>query len=133
MSKSVLTALRKATRGLVFMSEQDAPFRVVVLPGDEPPTADDIAAQLGLSGSGRTQVEEVGFARFFTDLTIVRKWHAEDDKAVIKRYHDLHGTLREWLSQLTVYKIGQIRQTIAIVGKSAEGVWFAVVTESLET
>jgi uncharacterized membrane protein YccC len=130
MSKSALTALRKATRGLVFMSEKDAGFRVAPLPFEQAPTAEMVASSLSLPDAA---VETVSFAKFFGELTKREKWHAEDDKAAVKRYENFHAVLREQLTGLKVFKIGRVRVKIAIVGKSASGQWIAVTTDSLET
>lgn len=129
MRNPTLAILRKAVRGLLFLSEKDAPFEAAVLKGS--PTKDNMAALLDLSPE--SDVEEVPFAKFFADLTKVQKWHAEDDKAVVKRYRDLLGILRGNLTHLQVFKVGKVRVKIAIVGKSATGEWIGLVTDSLET
>lgn len=129
MANPVLAVLRKAVKGLLFMSEKDAPFKAIAL--DEAPTHDNIAKLLDLpTGS---LVEEVPFAKFFADLTKVRKWHAEDDKAVVKRYRDLLAVLRDNLTSLKVFKVGKVRVKIAILGKTADDAWAGLVTDSLET
>src|SRR3982074_638319 len=96
MAHLALAALRKAVRGLLYMSEKDAPFKVFAFDEGVVPTRDTIAALMKLDGP----VEEPPFARFFGELTNPRKWHAEDDKAVVKRYQDLHDALREHLRGL---------------------------------
>ena len=70
---------------------------------------------------------------FFAELTKVQKWHAEDDKAVVRRYQDLVGVLRETLTNLKVFKIGAVRVKIAILGKTTSGTWAGLETDSLET
>jgi hypothetical protein len=129
MSTSASAALRKAVRGLLFMSEIDAPFKVVKF--KEPPTAATIAEQLDKPSD--SEVEEVSPTKFFADLTKPEKWHAEDDKAVIKRYRDLLNVLRENLTGLKVYKVGRVRVKIAILGKTDAGEVVGIVTDSLET
>lgn len=131
MSKSALSALRKATKGLLYMSEKDAPFKVIAFNDDDPLTGENIAAHL--QAPAESHVEEVPFAKFFAELTKPQKWHAEDDKAVIKRYQDLHAVLRETLTGLKVFKVGKVRIKIAIVGKSDSGQWVGLETDSLET
>jgi hypothetical protein len=131
MANPALPTLRKAVKGLLYMSEKDAPFKVVSFKEGETPSADSVAALLGLSAG--SPVEEIPFAKFFGELTKVQKWHAEDDKAVVRRYQDLLAVLRETLTGLQVFKIGKVRVTIAILGKSAGGSWAGLVTDSLET
>lgn len=129
MSNSAATALRKAVKGLLFMSEKDAPFKVVKF--KEPPTAATIAHLIGEPDN--SPVEEVSPTKFFADLTKHEKWHAEDDKAVIKRYRDLLAVLREQLTGLKVYKVGRVRVKIVILGKSDAGDVLGLQTDSLET
>ena len=129
MSTSATAALRKAVRGLLFMSEIDAPFKVVKL--KEMPSKRTIASQLGLPDD--SHVEEISPTKFFADLTKHEKWHAEDDKAVIKRYQDLLAVLREHLTGLKVYKVGRVRVKIEIVGKTPADEIVGLETDALET
>ena len=131
MANPALAIFRKAVKGLVYMSEKDAPFRVVALKCDTAPTKPTIAQLLDLPED--SPVEEVAFTKFFAELTKGEKWHAEDDKAVVKRYQTLLATLRETLTHLHVFKIGRVRVKIAIVGQSADGHWVGLETDSLET
>jgi DNA integrity scanning protein DisA with diadenylate cyclase activity len=131
MADPALSVLRKATKGLLYMSEMDAPFKVVALKDGETPSAANVAELLGAPAD--SPVEEVAFGKFFGELTKVQKWHAEDDKAVVKRYQDLLAVLRESLSSLKVFKVGRVRVKIAILGKTDGGNWAGLSTESLET
>ena len=129
MTNPALTALRKAVRGMLYTSEKDAPFKAFAFDEDDVPTKDTIASLMTLDGP----VEEPPFAKFFGELTKVRKWHAEDDKAVVKRYQALLDFLREHLRGLKVFKIGDVRVKIVIVGQTPAGRWLGLETDSLET
>ena len=131
MANPALNVLRKATKGLLYMSEKDAPFKVIELKEGETPTAANVVELLGAPAA--SPVEEVTFGKFFGELTKVQKWHAEDDKAVVRRYQDLVGVLRETLTNLKVFKIGAVRVKIAILGKTSSGTWAGLETDSLET
>jgi hypothetical protein len=131
MANLALGILRRATKGLLYMSEKDAPFTAIALKEGDTPVAANIAALVGASAD--SPIEELGFASFFGELTKVRKWHAEDDKAVVKRYQDLLAVLRETLTSLKVFKIGKVQVKIAILGKTSGGSWAGLVTDSLET
>ena len=131
MANPALSVLRKAIKGLLYMSEKDAPFTVFALKEGQTPSIQNIAELLHAPAD--SPVEEVAFGTFFGELTKVQKWHAEDDKAVVKRYQDLLGVLRATLSSLKVFKIGTVRVKIAILGKTAEGNWAGLETDALET
>jgi hypothetical protein len=130
MTHPAQTALKKATRGLLYGSEKDAPFKVVSLKGDTV-TASNIAELVGKPAD--SPVETVPFERFFGELTTTHKWHSTDDRAVVKRYQDLADLLRKELTHRHVFKIGQVKVTIAIVGQAADGTWIGLETDSLET
>src|SRR4051794_25041472 len=121
MEDPALRVLHKAIKGLLYMSEKDAPFAVVAIKEGETPTVANIAQLLNVPAD--SLAEEVPFGMFFGELTKVQKWHAEDDKAVVKRYQDLLAVLRQALTELKVFKIGRIRVKIAILGKTAGGKW----------
>jgi hypothetical protein len=131
MANPALNILRKATKGLLYMSEKDAPYKVLALKEGETPTVANVVELLHAPAG--SPVEEVAFGTFFAALTKVQKWHAEDDKAIVRRYQDLVGVLRETLSNLKVFKIGAVRVKIAIMGKTAAGTWAGLETDSLET
>jgi hypothetical protein len=131
MANPALSVLRKATKGLLYMSEKDAPFKVLALKDGASPSATNVAELL--NAPAESPVEEVDFTRFFAELTKVQKWHAEDDKAVVKRYQDLLAVLRETLTNLKVFKIGRVRVKIAILGKTSMGSWAGLETDALET
>lgn len=131
MSSAATTALKKAVRGLLFPSEKDAPFAVRTLKTDVNVTKTRVAALVGQPEDA--EVEELPFVKFFEAYTQIRKWHAEDDKAVVKRYQDLVATVRAHLREVKVFKIGRVRLKVVVVGKTAEGTWLALETDALET
>ena len=131
MAHPALSALRKAVKGLLFMSEKDAPFKVVTLKVDDSLTAANVAALVDRPAD--SPVEEVSAPKFFADLTHAQKWHAEDDKATVRRYQDLAILIREQLTDVKVFKVGQVKVRILIAGKTSDGQWIGLETDSLET
>jgi Nuclease A inhibitor-like protein len=131
MTHPAQTALRKATRGLLYGSEKDAPFKVVTLKTDTTVTADTIALLVGKPAD--SPVETVAFEKFFGELTTTHKWHSADDRAIVKRYQDLSDLLHKELNHRHVFKIGKVKVTIVIIGQAADGTWIGLETDSLET
>ena len=130
MADPTINVLRKAVRGLIFMSEKDAAFKVLTLPSEGDVTVDNIAE---LTRHPDLPVEEVKFDRLFAELCKDQKWHGEDERAFVKRYQNLRQTLHEHLSDRKVFKLGTGQVKVYIVGKSARGLWLALATEALET
>lgn len=131
MTKRVLSEIRKTARGLFFPSEKDAPFRTISFPNAGEVNAHNIT--MLTQQSADRPVEEVSFDEFFEELTREQKWHGEDERAVLKKFRDLEKILRDKLSRLTIFKIGEVQKKVYILGQSAEGEWLGLETESLET
>src|SRR5689334_10845862 len=98
VSSDVMSTLEKATEGMVFMSESDAPFRSLQWKATgEHPTAKQVLA-LGHHDAG-TKVQEMGLDEFLGP-------YAEGDDEDAKRYQNLLKVLREHLSDIRVFKVG---------------------------
>jgi Nuclease A inhibitor-like protein len=132
MSDAVIDQLRKVTEGLLYQSESDEPFETF--------SWERIGKSLGkeaiLQASGNdpsTPTNEVPVDQFFADLTTPEDRHTEEEKAVAAKYRTLLGTLKGALSELRVFKIGEVNVSIYIVGKTASGRWTGVKTKAVET
>lgn len=119
--------LRKAVRGLVFQSQIDAPFKLVAYP------ADDGTEMPALQLPADTLLEEGDAATFFGDLCRIEKWHAEDDRALIRRYCELVQVLRETLGEIRVFRAGGERMSIHLLGRVSDGSWAGLETIADET
>ena len=131
MAHPALAALRKAAKGLLYVSEKDAPFKVVSLKPEKSVTTGNVAELLGKPAD--SHVATLTFDHLFGELTAEQKWHTADDRAVAKRYQDLAALLRKELKHLKVFKVGLVKVTILIVGETADGHWIGLETDSLET
>lgn len=110
-----MVELRKASEGLLVMSESDYPFEVTQWDGA---TAINPHFLRSLTNEPKeAQVEEVPMNQFFTD----------------GRFERLERSLRENLTDLKVYKVGTISIPVYIVGKSPEGNWLGLSTRLIQT
>ncbi len=126
----LLEALREATRGLTFMSESDYPFEVFDWGGTEP-TPEFLR---GLDGSDvAAPVEMRTPAKFFRAATSEPDWKGADELAVARRFQKLQRLLEENLSDLKVFRIGEVNLPVYVVGRSADGNWLGVSTRVVET
>lgn len=130
---STLSALRKASRGLMYFSEKDAPFRAIAWE-DAPAGRLSKAKIRELTGHDEDDpVEETTLSDCFRGHVVVQKWHASDDKAAVKRYKELVQTIEEHLTDVRVYKVGKAKLDVYIMGKTEDGSWAGLKTQSLET
>lgn len=118
----VLDALKKASKGLLFPSESDAPLEPFAWKGGEALTAQRV---LKLSGAAAgTEVEQTTLDDLF--ITIPK-----EDRP---KFDALRKALEAQLSGVTVYRVGdEAEQAVYIVGKSKDGRWAGLKTTVVET
>ncbi len=119
---TVLDALKKASKGLRYTSETDAPFEPFAWKASGKLTKSSL---LDLAGASKgTAVEQDSLDNFFAAVP-------PEDKA---RFQQLRQALQDQLSAIKVYKVGDEAQKDAyIVGKAADGRWAGLKTTVVET
>jgi hypothetical protein len=119
MADDVLKILKKASAGLTYPSETDAPFEPFVWEG-KGTARDQVAAR---AGKGKP-IEEVAIDAFFKELE-------ESDDA--ERFKQLRKVLEEQLQGLKVFRVGKIRIDVYLIGQAKSGKWAGLHTVSVET
>jgi hypothetical protein len=114
-----LDALRKASMGLLYPSETDAPFDVFSWP--EAHSAKDA---LAVQGKAKGKVEEITLDKFFAEL-------ADSDDAA--KFAKLKQAITATLSEVTVFRVGAVKVDIYIIGRTESGVVGGLHTRSVET
>jgi protoporphyrinogen oxidase len=132
MPTTIVSALKKATKGLTYQSETDAPFEAFLWkqPGE------DITRKQVLQLAGKEKarpVKELSLDEFFQDLTADQDWHGKEEKAAVKKYRNLEKVLRAELADVKVFKVGAPQVDIYLVGKTKQGDWAGVRTSAVET
>ncbi|MBD0319044.1 MAG: nuclease A inhibitor family protein [Gemmatimonadetes bacterium] len=130
MTDSPRARLEAAAEGLVYLSEGDAPFEFVELGAAGTLTPESFAA---LAGSPGAPVEEVPLDRFFAG-------HIEESdpgdptaQSLVPRYRALRDALRETLSDVRVFRIGEMELRCYTVGRTPAGTIAGLVTTAWET
>jgi hypothetical protein len=128
----VLSALKKASSGLLYPSESDEPFKAFSWPRQKGERAAQAVLRAGKHDPD-SPVEEVPVEEFFN--SVIEEWEAqgEEGQADAQRYRELLRVLREQLTDLKVFRIGQIQVAIYLIGKTRDGAWAGVRTTSIET
>ncbi|MEH1863827.1 MAG: nuclease A inhibitor family protein [Nostoc sp.] len=130
MSGDIVEKLKEASTGLLMMSESDYPFEVVQWEGAAPATQEKI---LQLTGSQNLPVEVVDLDYLFRNCAFEQEWHNELQKKDVKRFQTLIQTLKDNLSDISVYRVGQINIDAYIIGQTQDGDLAGVVTKLVET
>jgi hypothetical protein len=118
----ILDTLRKASKGLLFVSETEAEFEPFLWQDGGELTREHL---LELTGAARgTPVEEMSLDSF---LRVV----PAEDKA---KFRKLTKVLQEQLSGVKVYKLGEeAEKQVYIVGKTQDSQWAGLKTTVVET
>jgi histidine triad (HIT) family protein len=118
----VLAALRKASKGLSYTSETDAPLEPFLWPDSAPLTSKHL---LELAGAEEgTAVEEETLDDFFYAVP------AEDKP----QFDKLAAVLKEQLTGIKVFKVGdEAEKEVYIVGHPRDGQWAGLKTTVVET
>jgi Nuclease A inhibitor-like protein len=117
----VIDALQQAVKGLLYISESEAPLEPILWgPGELAPKR-----LLELAGATKgTAVEEETVDDFFHAVS------AEDRP----KFDKLAKVLKEQLAGVKVYKLGdEAEKTVYVVGKTPDGQWAGVKTSVVET
>jgi histidine triad (HIT) family protein len=118
----VLDALRKASKGLRYTSETDAPLQPFVWDEGDELTKQRLRKQVGATPD--MAVEEKTLYSFLRAVPSA-------DKA---KFQKLAQVLKQQLSGIKVYKVGEeAEKSVYIVGKTKNGRWAGLKTTVVET
>jgi hypothetical protein len=128
--EQILAELERAAAGLFYMSESDYPFETVCF---------EVGEKLGperlreLTGSGEdARVEVRSLEDFFRDSRAVELPRGGGTPRPAS-FHSLVRLLSENLTDVKVYKVGEINIPVLVLGRSASGRWLGVSTRVVET
>ncbi len=127
-----LTALKKASAGLLYPSESDAPFKAFRLAREKGERAAKAVLRVGKHAPD-SPVEEVAVTELFNPLIEELKAQSAEGEADAQRYRELLQALREQLAGIKVFRVGQTQVAIYLVGKTKDGDWAGLRTTSVET
>jgi len=117
--------------GLLYISETDAP--IVLFTSGVVAALDAGTMRRVADAPEDARVEERDFHKFFARLTKAETWHDDVQREQTKKFLELQSILEEHLQDLKVFKIGEIRLSIYIVGLDKNNNVIGVRTESVET
>jgi hypothetical protein len=132
MSVQITQTLEQAIDGLLYTSESDEPFEVVRWTGDGKPLDARKLLELASYPPG-AQVTTISLDDFFRDLTTVQSWYGDEEKSTVRRYQSLEDAIRRNLRDVRVFRVGEVRVDIYVMGVTGDGDWAGVKTTSVET
>jgi Nuclease A inhibitor-like protein len=122
--------LRQATVDLVWLSESDYPFEVVTW---ERGIELNPKALFPEVTSDEIQIETVTLTDLFAPAIAIEDWYAAEELAQVDRYKELLHAIESNLTEVQVFRVGEIEITIYIVGKTPDGELVGLKTQAVET
>jgi len=130
-TKNAVAALKRSTKGLLYMSESDEPFETVTWKDAKGPLTREKLLVLSGHDPG-TKIEEVDLDEFFRDLLEADDDDDEARKSAAK-YKALIKTIKDNLDDPKVFRVGEVEVEIYIVGRTQNRDWAGLKTTATET
>ena len=117
--------------GLLFVSESDAPLRVIQLAASRDLDASTLLR--ALSKPVTTPVSEQPLSALFDRTVQDQPWHSPAERATVERYRALVDFLSHSLVNARVFRLGHIEVEAYALGETSDGEWLGVATTLIET
>jgi hypothetical protein len=124
-------AIKVATKDLLFPSESDEPIDVVEWKAEGKLTTSRLI-ELG-EEDPRVHIKEISVDAFFKNLIESSPDDSPDEQRGSARFRNLLDVLKAHLSDIRVFRVGQIQINYYVVGLTSTGTWTGLVAPSTET
>ncbi len=131
-NSEIIDQLKKATDGLLFISESESAWEIFLW--ESPPlpiTPEKICQHTNHPQYTPVQVKEVD--DFFKVATTAEDWHELAEKESVAKYQTLVEILKTHLTNLQVYRFGDIEIDVYVVGQTPSGDLAGITTQVVET
>jgi hypothetical protein len=125
MPSTALTALQKASAGLLYPSDSDEPFEAFSWGKANGNLAPAVVQKFAGAGT-KGPAQQVTLGDFFKNLT-------SDDNDDAEKYKALLKVVNEQLAGVKVFRFGDVEAEIYLVGKTKDGEWAGLKTKAVET
>jgi uncharacterized protein YaeQ len=129
----LLDQLKKASEGLLFTSESEAPLEPFLWEYND---TSELNSETVLQKTGHPQDTPIGvvdFDSFFTVATTEEEWHVQEERETVKKFQNLVNVLKQNLSALKVYRLGCRNIDVYVVGRTPLGDYAGLSTKVVET
>ena len=128
--QELINQLQQASDGLLWLSESDYPLETVYIEN-----VTDVKSKLLqiTDCAPETKIEVEKLDSFFNRATEEEDWYNEEEIAECKRYRELVKLLKTHLTDIKVYRVGEVEVNCYILGKTESGNIAGLSTISVET
>ena len=130
---ATLDKLKKASVGLLFMSESDYPFETVAFSPENLPVLSESKLLDALNLTAGTKVEKQELTYFFRNMTRDLPEYTAEEKARVIKFQELLNLLQQELKEAAVYRLGERQIDAYILGKLPDGSIGGLKTRQIET
>jgi hypothetical protein len=128
---AIQAELAAAAEGLLYISEGEAPFRPVLIPGPAASAPEALRAFLGLPDDAAIETRTV--ERFFSHLTDRADPNDPAAQALVPRYRHLIETVRRLLPDAAVHRVGATEIACYLIGRADDGSYPGLQTTAYES
>jgi hypothetical protein len=132
MDNPIMQLLLKDADGLLYPSESDYPFEYVEWETNGKRLTKKLIRQLA-GKEESAPVKSQSLDDFFKNVTEIKDWYEEEEKANVERFRQLQETLQNNLTGIRVFKVGKIEIDAYIIGKTNDGKCAGLSTKVIET
>ena len=126
----IIDRLKQATADLLWVSESDYPFEVITWERGVEMTPTALFKELTVTD---LMIETMTLADFFAPVLTIEDWYEKEELATVDRYTDLVRSIESNLTEVQVFRLGEIEITVYIIGKTPDGDIVGLKTQSVET
>jgi Nuclease A inhibitor-like protein len=126
----IIDRLKQATTDLLWASESDYPFEIVAWDRGVEMTPSIL---FGESIDPDLTIEAIDLTDFFAPALRMEDWYEAEELALVDRYQNLVRTIESNLTDVKVFRVGEIEVEIYIVGKMPDGDLVGLKTQVVET
>ena len=131
--EEILAELGRAAEGLLYMSETDSALEPVRVEGEGGGGPSGRQLRQLAAKPADAPVEITDTKRFFGNAVAEDDWKGEAEIAGARRFQNLVRVLNRELSDLRVYRVGEVQIRAYVLGKSPSGSWLGLSTLLVET
>jgi Nuclease A inhibitor-like protein len=125
-TQEIIDRLKQTTIDLLWVSESDYPFQIVVW-------SDKAIDSRLFPTCPNEDIQVISLDDFFAPALRVEDWYEEEELATVDRYKLLLQTIDSSLSEIRVFRLGEIEVDVYIVGKTPDGDVIGLQTTIVET
>lgn len=129
-TSEIIDRLKQATTDLFWSSESDYPFEIVSWELGIELTPSDLFSNIYDTD---LEIESISLTDLFEPVLTVEDWYEQAELDLVDRYTNLLDSINNNLSEIQVFRVGEVEIDIYIIGKTSTGDIIGLKTRSIET